>query len=76
VIEWNRFAELLARYAKTESVAPDDILFGAGLDLSSIRFVEFIMELEEEFGLDIDVDDLNASIKTAGQLHQRISQEA
>jgi acyl carrier protein len=73
MIELRRFAELLSRYAKKDSIATDDVLFGSGLDLSSIGFTEFIMELEEEYGLDIDVDDLDASIRTAGQLHERIN---
>ena len=31
------------------------------------------MELEEETGEDIDIDDLDASIRTAGQLYARLS---
>lgn len=73
MIEWSRFAALLSRYAKKAPIAPGDVLFGAGLDLSSIGFTEFVMELEEEYDLDIDVDDLDASIRTAGQLHERIN---
>ena len=48
------------------------ILFGAGLNLSSIRFTEFIMTLEEDLGIDIDIDDLDAKIQTAGQLYARL----
>lgn len=67
------FDRLLCKYARTQTVADDDVLFGGGLDLGSIGFTEFIMELEEETGRDIDIDDLDASIRTAGQLHARLS---
>lgn len=76
MIAWDSFAGLLARFARCSVVAPEDVLFGAGLDLSSIAFTEFVMELEEEHGLDIDMDRLDASIKTAGQLHDRINSMA
>lgn len=75
MVEWIRFAQLLASHTQAKSVGQDDVLFGACLDLSSIGFAEFIMELEEEFGLGIDVDDLVASIKTAGQLHERSNRQ-
>jgi acyl carrier protein len=66
------FYGLLAKAAKTESITSEAILFGSGHDLSSIAFLEFILELEERAGLDIDVDELDASIITAGQLYARI----
>jgi acyl carrier protein len=71
-MEVEAFLALLSKSAKTDIIAPESILFGAGLNLSSIAFLEFIMELEEVTGLDIDVDDLDASIRTAGQLHDRL----
>ena len=67
------FMELLARYARADEVTDGSVLFGGGLNISSIRFTEFIMELEEETGEDIDIDDLDASIRTAGQLYARLS---
>lgn len=67
------FDELLSKYAKTQAIADGDVLFGGGLDLSSIGFTEFIMELEEVTGLDIDIDGLDASIRTVGQLYERLS---
>lgn len=72
MIDWSSFAQALARAAGREAVQPAEVLFGEGLDLSSIAFTEFIMDLEEEHGLDIDVDDLDAGIVTAGQLFDRI----
>ena len=71
-MEAKPFFALLCKAAKTDIIAPESILFGAGLNLSSIAFLEFIMELEEVTGLDIDVDNLDASIRTAGQLHDRL----
>ncbi|MFN4159527.1 MAG: phosphopantetheine-binding protein [Gemmobacter sp.] len=69
------FLRLLGRHSRSRDVAAaEDSLFGAGLDLSSLRFTEFIMDLEETCGIDIDVDDLDASIVTAGQLHARLQE--
>ena len=73
MVSWSEFSALLARYAKTGRVSAGDILFGAGIDISSIAFTEFVMELEEMTGTEIDLDSLDASIKTAGQLFQRLS---
>ena len=70
-MEWSRFSTLLLQFCKADSIEKTDVLFGDGLDLSSIRFAEFIMTLEEETGSDIDIDDLDVSVKTAGQLYAR-----
>ncbi|ULB11761.1 acyl carrier protein [Cereibacter azotoformans] len=67
------FDALLARYAKAHAVSSDDILFGSGLNISSIAFTEFVMDLEETTGLEIDIDDLDASIRTVGQLYDRLN---
>ena len=72
MIDQNSFLALLAKHAKTDSVSVKDTLFGGGLDLSSITFLEFIMELEEVHNIDIDIDNLDASIKTAEQLFARL----
>ncbi|MGD9861575.1 MAG: phosphopantetheine-binding protein [Pseudodonghicola sp.] len=73
MIEWGIFSDLLRKYAKVQEIDRDDILFGSGIDISSIGFTEFIMELEEECDLDIDIDDLDASIQTVGQLYDRLN---
>jgi len=49
------------------------VIFGGGINLSSIGFTEFIMELEEVIGRDIDIDDLDASVRTVGQLYARLN---
>ena len=72
MITESRFLEHVATYAKAPSATRDSVLFGEGLNMTSIGFTECIMELEEETGMDIDIDDLDASIKTAGQLYDRI----
>jgi acyl carrier protein len=72
-VDWAVFQRLLGVYTKAPAVSPESLLFGAGLDLTSIGFTEFIMALEEEVGIDIDIDDLDASVRTAGQLFDRIS---
>lgn len=68
-----RFLELLARHARRPTVSMADLIFRGGLDMSSIRFTEFILELEEELGVEIDVESLDASIKTVGQLFARVA---
>ena len=70
--DWTTFAKTLSAFTKAGAVSQDDVLFGSGLNLSSIGFTEFVMTLEEEQGIDIDVDQLDASIRTAGQLYARI----
>lgn len=70
--DWPTFSKTLAAFTKAGPVSQGDVLFGSGLNLSSIGFTEFIMVLEEEQGIDIDVDQLDASISTAGQLYERI----
>ena len=70
--DWPTFSKTLAAFTKAGAVSQDDVLFGSGLNLSSIGFTEFIMVLEEEQGIDVDVDDLDASIRTAGQLYAKI----
>ena len=75
IIEKPKFMKTLARYAKVESVQPEDILFGSGLNLSSIRFVEFILDLEEEYDVDIDTDKLDETVRTAAQLYTRIADQ-
>ncbi len=72
IIDWDQFASLLAKHAKNSAVRPHDVLLSGGLDMPSIAFVEFIMEIEYLTGLDIDVQTLDESTKTAGQLYARL----
>ena len=67
-----RIQRLLAKYAKVEFVSPEQSIFDGGLDMSSIAFTEFVLEVEEEFETDIDPDLLDQSIKTVGQLTERL----
>ena len=70
--DWTTFSQTLLAFTKAETISQDDVLFGSGLNLSSIGFTEFVMTLEEDQGIDVDVDQLDASIRTAGQLYARI----
>lgn len=72
-MDWDKFVSLLGKFVKKRPIGRDDVLFGSGIDISSIRFTEFIMTLEEEFDTEIDIDDLDASIRTVGQLYDRIA---
>jgi len=67
------FITVLERYTKGQSVQMSDQIFGAGINLSSIAFTEFVMDLEEECDIEIDIDDLDGSIKTVAQLYERVS---
>jgi acyl carrier protein len=69
---WTKFIQILEGHVKTTEIGKDSVLFGSGIDISSVRFLEFIMQLEEEFNLDVNVDDLDASVRTVGQLYERI----
>lgn len=72
MVQWDAFSRLLAGYARVAGVTSDDVLFRSGLDITSIAFTEFVMELDEVTGTDIDLDSLDASISTVGQLFQRL----
>ena len=72
MVDWATFSSLLARFAKVAAVQQTDRLFRSDLDMASIAFAEFIMELEMATGQDIDLDRLDASVETAGQLHARL----
>ncbi|WP_299620363.1 acyl carrier protein [uncultured Tateyamaria sp.] len=71
-LEKTNFLKTLAKYARVESVQSEDVLFGSGLNMTSIAFVEFILELEENDDVDIDTDQLDHTVRTAGQLYTRI----
>lgn len=76
LISQDQFMTLLTKYVKADEVRAQDVLFGSGLNISSIAFAEFIMDLEESFDMDIDMEQLDNSIVTAGQLHERIETAA
>ena len=76
MIDKAKFHGMLAKRARVETVSDGDILFREGLDMGSLAFTEFIMEIEEETGIDIDPDQLDASIKTVGQLYDAIARMA
>lgn len=52
--------------------ARDTVLSGADPDITSLAFPEFGMEPEENTGPDIDIESRNVSIRTPGQLYDRI----
>jgi len=73
MIDRQQFEFLFCKFAKVPAVSDNDVIFGGGINLSSIGFTEFIMELEEVIGRDIDIDDLDASVRTVGQLYARLN---
>ena len=72
-MDWDVFVETLGRFVKTDTIRADDLLFGGGLDITSISFIEFIMTLEERYDREIDIDDLDVGIRTVGDLFARLS---
>ena len=67
------FLTRLREYSKNPDAQLTQILFDDGLDMSSVRFPEFIMTLAEDCDIDIDIGVLDASIETAGQLLERLN---
>lgn len=76
MIDKDAFFDLLARRARKPSVSENDVLFRTGLNLGSLMFAEFLMEIEDEYNLDIEISDLDASIVTVGQLYAKIDEIA
>lgn len=72
MISQDDFLALLKKHARAESASMNDVLFGDDIGISSIAFTEFILELEEIHETDIDLDNLDASIRTAGHLYKRL----
>jgi acyl carrier protein len=72
MIDKDEFLALLKKHAGSDHASMEDILFGSGIDMSSIGFTEFILELEELHDVDIDLDRLDGSVRTVGQLHKRL----
>ncbi len=66
--------ELFGRFVKCavkmlsveESQVTRDATFAEDLDADSLDVVEFVMELEEEFGISVPEEEL-ADVKTVGQ---------
>lgn len=69
MIDRDVFNRLLSKYSGAQSVSSEDVIFGGGLNISSIALTEFIMELEETCDLDIDLDNLDESVKTVEDLY-------
>ncbi len=59
-----RIAKVINDYMETESAITETTTF-AELELDSLDMVELVMNLEEEFGVNIEMD---GSLKTIGDL--------
>ncbi len=71
----DRIAEVVCRVGGLERVGPDDDYFDAGL--SSVRTLELLIELENEFGVTIP-DDQFVGARRVRALHEivvRLKQE-
>lgn len=59
-----RIAKVINDYMETERAITEETTF-ADLELDSLDMVELVMNLEEEFGVSIEMDE---SLKTVGDL--------
>jgi acyl carrier protein len=59
-----RIAKVINDYMETERAITEETTF-ADLELDSLDMVELVMNLEEEFGVSIEMDE---SLKTIGDL--------
>ncbi|MEP3776353.1 phosphopantetheine-binding protein [Shimia thalassica] len=62
-----KILQLLSQYAEVPSIKMDDMLFGSGLNLSSISFTEFVVDFEDLFDIDVNMERLGADVKSVGQ---------
>ncbi len=69
------FEKFKACAVKMLNVSPEqvtmDAKFGDDLDADSLDLVEFVMELEEEFGVSVDESELE-NIETVGQAFELV----
>ena len=63
----DRIFDLLAKHAKVDTVRPDDKLFSGGINLSSVSYTEFVLDFEDTFDVEVDMESLDSSIETVGQ---------
>jgi acyl carrier protein len=71
--------ELYARFrncaVEVLSVEPDKVVpdakFGDDLDADSLDLVELVMDLEEEFGIEVPEEDLEG-VETVGQAYELV----
>ena len=64
---FDRFVNCAVKMLSVEaSQVTRDATFGDDLDADSLDVVEFVMELEEEFGISVPEEEL-ADVKTVGQ---------
>ena len=70
------FDRFRKRAVEVLSVEPDqvtpDAKFGDDLEADSLDLVELVMALEEEFGINVEEDELNG-VETVGQAYQLVS---
>ncbi len=59
-----RIAKVINDYLESDRVVTEETTF-ADLELDSLDMVELVMNLEEEFGVNIEMDE---SLKTVGDL--------
>jgi acyl carrier protein len=66
----DRLKDLIASHCKADAVLEDDPLFDTGLAMSSIAFTELVMQIEEETGVDIDLDLIDHRTVTVGRFFE------
>jgi acyl carrier protein len=75
MFDWDSFLEILRRFVKVSNLTREDVLFGDGLALSSIAFAEFIMQLEEDFDVEVDLGRSRSSLRTVGDMFDFLTEQ-
>ncbi len=76
MMDKDEFRTRLVKYIKPETVSDEDTLFGDGLNMTSLNLTEFVMELEDEMGITIDIEAVETDVRTVGQLYDFVSKAA
>ncbi len=66
--------KLLEKPAKRTDISLDDEVVRNDLNLFSIAYTEFIMDVEEEFGVGIDLDQIDIPMMRVGAMFDRLEQ--
>jgi acyl carrier protein len=63
---------MIQRFSKSDNISEDMRVFGEGLDMESVAYAEFICEVEDEWDVELELDELGPVDQTVGQLTDRI----
>ena len=73
MMDRTEFRTRLSKYVTPDAVSDEDVLFGDGLNMTSLNITEFVMELEDEMGVSIDIERVENDVKTVGELYDFVA---